>query len=263
MAANVTLAGAQSDKPLHWIINGPALATFVSDPTAVRFFANVKPFVIQRRENPVALPASWKAVVVQVFPSYSAMRKAFESGSVGANVRAILYDNEAWQFTPVEEQRNFATYNEEAAALVHHHGMLFISTPATDLVRVLAPKSSGKRYDTFLQLGIIAAAAHYADVVDIQAQGSEMGVARYASFVRAAAAQARASNPNVEVLAGISTNPSGNRVDADIILRAIYATRDAVDGYWFNVPQPSAYCPSCSDFRPDMAIEVLGRLAAQ
>lgn len=256
-------ARPQSDKPLRWIINGPALATFASDPTAVRFFSGAKPYVIQVRDSPVSLPSAWDAVLVQVFPSYAEMKRAFDTGSVRSDVRAILYDNEAWEFTPGDEQRSFAEYNEKAAALVHSHGLTFISTPATDLVRILAPNSTEKRYDAFLRLGIIGVAARYADVVDIQAQGSEMGVGRYASFVSAAAAQARAANPNVQVLAGISTNPSGHRVSADIVLRAIEATRHIVDGYWFNVPQPSAYCPSCNDFRPDMAIDVMRRLGTQ
>jgi hypothetical protein len=52
-------------------------------------------------------------------------------------------------------------------------------------------------------------------------------------------------------------------VTANDILRAIAATRDSVDGYWFNIPSPSQYCPSCNDFRPDIAIEVLRRLATQ
>ena len=84
----------------------------------------------------------------------------------------------------------------------------------------------------------------------------------YANFVRAAAAQARRSNSKVLVLAGVSTNPHGQRVTADDILRAIAATRDVVDGYWLNIPRPGIHCPRCNDFRPDITIEVLRRLAA-
>lgn len=247
---------------MRWIVNGPALKTFTTDPFAVRYFANARPFVIQMRNAPVALPDSWKAILVQVFPSYASMQRAFEQRGVEPGVGAILYDNEAWQFTPTEEQHNFAEYNHKAADLVHAHGLIFISTPGVDLVRVLAPGSTGRRYDAFLELGIAGEAARNADVIDIQAQGSEMGVARYSSFVQGAAAQARAANPNVIVLAGISTNPSGQHVSADVIMRAIDATRSVVDGYWFNVPQPSQYCPNCNDFRPDMAIEVLKRLGS-
>jgi len=50
-------------------------------------------------------------------------------------------------------------------------------------------------------------------------------------------------------------------VTADDLLRAIRATRELVDGYWFNIPRPSPYCPACTEFRPDIAVEVL-RLVA-
>ena len=63
------------------------------------------------------------------------------------------------------------------------------------------------------------------------------------------------------VLAGISTEPIGRSVTADDILQAISATRDAVDGYWFNIPKPSEYSPIAKAFRPDLAAEVLRRLA--
>jgi hypothetical protein len=67
----------------------------------------------------------------------------------------------------------------------------------------------------------------------------------------------------VLVLAGISTEPIGQKVTTDDILRAIAVTRDVVDGYWFNIPQPSEYSPRASEFRPDIAIDVLRRLARQ
>ena len=78
-----------------------------------------------------------------------------------------------------------------------------------------------------------------------------------------AAAQARQVNPEVVVLAGVSTQPYGPRVSADDILAAIAATRNIVDGYWFNIPQPSEYSPHVTEFRPDIAVEVLRRLARQ
>jgi hypothetical protein len=52
-------------------------------------------------------------------------------------------------------------------------------------------------------------------------------------------------------------------VSADDILAAIAATRNIVDGYWFNIPQPSEYSPHVTEFRPDIAVEVLRRLAGQ
>ncbi len=131
-------------------------------------------------------------------------------------------------------------------------GLLLLTAPAVNLVTVMAPDDGGRRYDAYLRLGIAADAARYADVFDIQAQGSERNIELYANFVRQAAVQARQANPKVVVLAGISTQPGGQQVTADDILHAVAATRDFVDGYWFNIPQPSEYCRGCTDFRPDI-----------
>ncbi len=174
---------------------------------------------------------------------------------------AVSCDYERWRFTPEEEQRNAADYVKRAADLVHARGLLFLTAPAVDLVVTLAPDSLARRYDTYLQLGIAGDAARYADVFDIQAQGSERNTTYYADFVGRAAVQSRQANPRVLVFAGISTQPSGQIVDAADILRAIAATRDVVDGYWLNIPQPSEYCPRCTEFRPDVAIDVLRSLA--
>jgi hypothetical protein len=138
-----------------------------------------------------------------------------------------------------------------------------LTAPAVDLVPVLAPDSDRKRQDeTYLRLGLAADAARYADIFDVQSQRFERDTDRYASFVREAAAQARQANPRVIVLAGVSTQPSGQQVTADDILRAINATRDLVDGYWFNIPEPSEYSPAVTAFRPDIAVDVLRQVAA-
>ena len=215
---------------------------------------------MQRKTSEIALPAAWDAQPVRSYTSFKAIEKAFERNAVGTEVRAILYDNEAWQFTPSDEQTHVAQYTRKAAELVRAHGLTFISAPAVNLVRALDHSSVEKRYDAFVQLGIAGDSARYSDVFVVQAQGSEGDLDKYRSFVAAAAAQARAANGKVVVLAGISTNPSGQRVSSQIILAAIHATQTNVDGYWFNVPSPGPYCPRCTEFRPDMAIDVLRRL---
>lgn len=255
--AGLTRADSVVAKPLRWILNGPVLEKFVADPTAQRFFANSQPFVLARKTSDVVLPASWKALPIRSFTSYHAIEKAFDSGAIGPDVRGILYDNEVWNFTPSDEQIHVIDYTKKAAQLVRAHGLVFLTAPAVNLVRNLDPSSTGKRYEAYLRLGIAGDSARYADVVVIQAQGSEAYLDKFRSFVSAAATQARAANPKVLVLAGISTNPSGQKVTADVVLKAIAATRGSVDGYWFNVPSPGPYCPGCSEFRPDMAIDVL------
>lgn len=260
------MTDAAAVKPLRWILNGPALQTFATDPVSVRYFAGSRPFVLQRSGDPVRVPAAWDALPTRAFTSYRAMKRAFDSGKIGAGVKAIIYDNEHWNFTPAEEQVRSGAYAQLAAALVHAHHMLLISTPATNLVRAAAPQevdAGEARYAAFLRLGIAADHAKAADVIDLQAQGSERDTGKYAAFVKSAAAQARSANRHVLVLAGISTNPGGMRVTADDVLRAIHATQAYVDGYWFNVPRPSRYCPNCTEYRPDIALDVLRRLQTE
>jgi hypothetical protein len=246
---------------MRWILNGPALETFARDPVARTFLSDSRPYVVRRRDARGTLPGAWRAEIVRTYTSVADLERAAGRGAIGPEVRAVLYDNEAWPFTPEAEQRDPAGFTERAAALARACGVALIAAPAVTLTRVLAPGPE-RRYDAYLRLGLAAAAARHADVYVVQAQGSERDLPRYASFVDAAGRQAREANPRVRVFAGISTNPSGIRVSAGIILRAIAATRGVVDGYWFNVPKPGPYCPGCTEFRPDLAIEVFRRLAS-
>jgi hypothetical protein len=234
-----------------------------SDPDASRLLVGAEPFVMGGR--PLGqVPAGWQAVPLRSFKSFEEIRDALGTNALSPDVKGILYDYEKWRFTPAEEQQNPARYLKQAADLVHAQGLLFFAAPAVDLVPVLAPESDRKRQDdTYLRLGLAADAARYADVFDVQSQRFERDAERYARFVRQAAAQAREANPKVIVLAGVSTQPSGQRVTADDILRAIDATREFVDGYWFNIPEPSEYSPAVTEFRPDIAVDVLRQLAGQ
>jgi hypothetical protein len=124
-------------------------------------------------------------------------------------------------------------------------------------------KGDADLFSAYLRLGIAADGARYADVFVIQAQRALRNTEVFANFVQQAASQARRANPKVVVLAGISTNPIGRHVITDDILRAIAATRDIVDGYWLNIPTRNEYSPGITEYRPDIAIEVLHRLAEQ
>jgi len=258
-AGSIDQALAIQDKPILWLFHGPGVAAIAEDAEASRLLDNTRPFIMKGR-HVASVPPGWNAILFASFTNFSAIRNALETGKLGPDVKGVMYDYERWRFTPEEEQRNPAAYIKRAADLVHAQGLLFLTAPAVNLVTVMAPADRSRHYDTYLRLGMAADAARYADVFDIQAQGSERNPKFYANFVREAAAQARQANPKVVVLAGISTQPSGQQVTADDILRAIAATRDIVDGYWFNIPGPSEYCPRCTEFRPDIAIDVLRRL---
>jgi hypothetical protein len=255
-------AGAVDSKLLRWLFASKAAAALSSNSDTLRLLDNTQPFVIGG-PTLTNLPPGWKAVPLRSFKSFDGIRNALETKGLGPEVRGVMYDYEKWRFTSAEEQQNPAEYLKQAADLVHAQGLLFFTAPAVDLVTVLAPDGDRKRQDeTYLRLGLAGDAARYADVFDVQSQRFERDAERYAKFVREAAAQARQANPKVMVFAGLSTQPGGQHVTADDILRAIDATRDLVDGYWFNIPEPSEYSPAVSEFRPDIAVDVLRQLAA-
>ena len=237
--ASLQHADSGETRPLHWLFAGRGAIAIASDAETSRLLDGARPFVIS--SGPLKhVPSTWQAVPVRSFKSFGEIRDALETNALSPGVKGILYDYENWQFTPVEEQQNPAGYLKQAADIVHAQGLLFFTAPAVDLVPVLAADGDRKRQDeTYLRLGLAADAARYADVFDVQSQRFERDTERYANFVRRAAEQARQANPKVVVLAGVSTQPSGQQVTADDILRAIDATRGFVDGYWFNVPEPS------------------------
>jgi hypothetical protein len=253
---------AATDMPIQWLFDGDGAAAIAADPKVSRLLDSTRPFIMIGRDVP-SVPLTWNAVLFASFADFASLRDAVEQGRLGPDVIGVMYDVERWHFTPEDEQRNPAGYVKQAADLAHAHNLLFMTAPAVDLIVTMAPDSRSQQYETYLRLGIAADAALYADVFAIQAQGAETNTELYTNFVRSAAAQARQANPDVMILAGISTEPNGQQVTAGDILRAIVGTWDVVDGYWFNIPRPSEYCPNCLHFRPDIAIEVLSRIAGQ
>jgi hypothetical protein len=165
-------AHATEHKPIRWLFAGPGVAAIAADANASRLLDNSVPFVMLGR-NVGAIPPAWNAFPFASFTSFLAIKSALKVGTLAHDAEGIIYDNENWQFTPVEEQQNPARYEKLAADLAHAHGLLFLTAPGVDLVTVLAPETRTTPYDAYLRLGIAADAARYADIVDIQAQGSE------------------------------------------------------------------------------------------
>ena len=139
-------------------------------------------------------------------------------------------------------------------------GYRFLTSPSANLVKVMAPdtgKSDAEMFEAYLRLGLAADGARYADGYVVQGQRALQDTDVFVHFIRQAAAQARRANADVEVIAGISTNPIGRRIVFDDLVRAIDATRTVVDGYWMNIPTRNDYSPDINEYRPDIAIEVI------
>jgi hypothetical protein len=197
------------------------------------------------------------ATPVVTFSSVATLRSALAGGRLPAGIRAVLYDPEVWAYTPAAEQQDPVQAAAEAAGLAHSRGLGFIVAPAMNLTTVLDPGNTAARWRTFLDLGIIGSMARVAGTVELQAQSLERDPAAYAAFVRGAASQARVANPDVAVLAGLSTNPPGAAVDSQQLTAAIQASRADVDGYWLNIPGSGPRCPTCHAGQPELGAAVV------
>lgn len=234
-----------------WLFAARALRQVRTDPDVRTQLDRARIFEIVRGRPPQP------GVIPTIkFASYANMKETLAAGGLPRWVRAVLYDTEAWRFTPAAEQRAPGHYMALAAELAHRHHLLFLASPALDLTTVLAHGAT-RRAEAYLDQRLAAQAAETADVVDIQAQSLERSTHAYVDFVRQAAAQARQAKAGVTVLAGISSNPTGPQVSADQIIRAMTGVRAYVDGYWMNIPSRGRLCPRCNPARPDLAIAAI------
>jgi hypothetical protein len=175
------------------------------------------------------------------FRSYAELKKMIRQQAIPAGIHWLMYDNEQWSLTPASEQADPVRYEQLFGQLAHRHGYKVILAPAQDLVPGF-DKNSFRRgqavWRSYLSMGLATASARAADIYEIQAQPYEMSVYRsqhaYASFVAAAAAQARAANPGGVIYAGLSTQRVSSAAQ---LLQDYRATRIMVDGYWLNIPR--------------------------
>ena len=241
-----------------WLLTRWALSRLLADSAAREQLRGSQVYeILQPGQQP--LPRATAKLIV-IFASARELEDAVTGGTLPAGTYGLLYDPEAWSFTPSTERNDPVQAAARAAAVAHAHGLRLIVAPALNLTGALAPGSRGPRWQAFLDLGLAGQLARVADVIELQAQSLERDAATYTAFVRAAASQARQANPRIAVVAGLSTNPPGPPVDSRHLTSAMRATRSVVAGFWINIPGPGSRCPGCGAPRPDIAIQVLREL---
>jgi hypothetical protein len=240
-----------------WLVTRSALAELVADPSVRQRLASAQVYEILQPGQRLLAGVTARAVVT--FSSAATLMETVRSGQVPADAYGVLYDPENWSFTPPAEQHDPVAAASQAARAAHTRGLKLLVAPAMNLTTVLGSGSAGRgpRWQQFLNLRLIAHLAQIADVVELQAQSLERDTATYTSFVRQAAAQARAARAGVTVLAGLSSNPPGPPVTSQHLTDVIQATRSLVDGYWLNIPGQGARCPNCSPPAPGVAQQAL------
>ena len=237
---------------VHWLMTRRAVALVAADPAARRTFA-ADPIDELLKPGQQLLPGV-TARPVASFSSAADLIAAVQQDDLPPATYAVLYDPEAWAFTPQTEQQHPVLAAERAAAVAHAHGLKLIVAPSLDLSTVLAPDGRGSRENRFLRLRIFRRLAAAADVVELQAQSLERAPGAYRSFVVAGAAQARAGNRRIGLRAGLSSNPPGAPVSLGELRSDIAATRSTVAGYWLNIPGRGARCPTCNPSNPGLAV---------
>jgi hypothetical protein len=240
-----------------WIVGAYTFTHFerygASQALIDKAFNNDCTFVYNSTPTSVGIPTAY-------FQSYSAIRAAFTDGRLPGHFKAVMYDNEGWPYTPLNEKQDPAKYERLVARLLHRHGLLYIATPGASLTRFSGTLVNNNVQETYLVRDIAGITARYADVLDIQSQILQPNIGAFTSFVRTAARQARAVNPRIKIYIGIGTGPEGQFVTARDLYTAYQAVRGIADGYWLNLSSTSYYCPQCAVPQPQLAVDLLDRL---
>lgn len=180
-------------------------------------------------------------------------------------VRYVVVDVERWPATPVWQQHHVMRTYRRIAAMAAPFRTRLIAAPAMDLA------GTWHRY----LARHLARTARYTWGLDIQAQSQECHPRAYQRWVRRAAAQARAVNPDVVVFRGLTTDarvarnagqcqpwlpPARRHVTGRVLLRDLRHTSQHGTGAWLNIPRRGTACPNCQPAYPLPAIWLLRHL---
>jgi hypothetical protein len=178
-------------------------------------------------------------------------------------VKAVVYDDESWIFTPLNQistQTEISSSFDQAAKLAHQSGLQLIGTPALDISKVLKPSGScgSKYWQEYLCNNLPSIAAEYSNIIDIQSQSLIQTPTDFLSLIQQASKASKVSNPNIIVLAGLST--CSGSPSSDQLASAAVASDSYVNGWWLNVPGNSADSPDCQTPNPSLAAEAIDKL---
>jgi len=179
---------------------------------------------------------------------------ALKHGTVPKGTVYAMLDMESWALTPHSQQVSPKVYLREFVTTAHKHGYQAILAPSLNLTKGMACARTAdpvwKNYLTNCAVPTIVAQAK-PDVYEIQSQqyeantsaGSNCGC--FAWFVDQAAGQAHKVRADLDVRAGLSTNPGGHVSTGQTLYTDTLNTTGFVDGYWLNVPDQGTTCPNC------------------
>jgi hypothetical protein len=231
--------------PRLWIITGGWFdrARYEDRPLALELFRRPPSLILgayHLRSGGAGRPDPRTWIDAFSWPSLRHFR-SIARGSRGflAAMTAAMYDPEAWDATPLRERKDPVGSFESFARLARSRVETVAIAPHPNLTLVPGARcgsNGGSIYEAYLRCRLAAEAARSADIVVVQAQALESEPVTYRAFVRAAAAQARAVDGDVRVVASLSATGD---VTADQLLAAWTSVRDVVDGYYVALERRS------------------------
>ena len=160
------------------------------------------------------------------------------TGAIEDDVEVAMYDPERWDATPLDERLDPHASIRSFGELARSLGYTVLITPHPNLVSVPgsphAPTDGEARESAYLRSGIVEVAAANADVIETQAQTLQRDPDRYRAFVEETVRLARAAEPGVQVLSGLSTHP-GYPATVAMMRDAWASVRDLVDGHYLSL----------------------------
>ena len=223
---------ARSFTPQVWVVTSgtafrvtyaaPGLAASLFDPT---------------RSVVLGFPIGGGTPTAMAWASEAKFESDILAGSIPTQVDTVMYDPENWPSTPRAERVDPVAAMRAFSASARALGYRVIITPHPSLVTVAGGRCTvepGEAIeDAYVRCDIAGQAARVADIVETQAQMLETDPAAYRKFVSATATQARAANPKVLVLSGLSTTYTDSPV---VLYNAWASVDDVVDGHYVSAP---------------------------
>jgi hypothetical protein len=246
-------ACSTSSLPLTWIVDEATVAALIAQNATVtaHFFDNADTF-----ETNVGT-RGYGVSVMHGYQSFAQFQTDVSGGAIAAGVVAVRYDNESWTQTPANEQADPVTFMRGFVTLAHANHLRAVLTPALDLMSngaAACHAMTGETLDAaYLRCRIPEAAAMAgADVFDIQAQSLQTTTTAWTTLVQNAATQARVANPGLIIVAGLTTDRTGDTA-ANLYAAATSVVSlsmpTLVTGFWLNsMASSSAGITAAMDF---------------
>jgi hypothetical protein len=216
----------QSRPPGHvsWVISGAD---------------NSETFVIGTPTRQDAVPRGYRSIPTVTYSSLREFEGDIHRGAIDSRIGAVIYDPENWAQTPRSERIAPIAAMHRFTQLTARWGYGPILAPGRDLALSggSCAKRQGERLDqAYLRCGLTSGAED-AEMFVVQAAPVELSLDRLHALLRGARRQLRRRDPEVQLLASLSTKPPG--VERGVwpidLVRAAHLELEHFPGIMFNI----------------------------